>query len=85
MLKRWPGFTRFLHDGSTCIMNNAAERALRGLALGRKSWLFAGSDHGADRAAVMYTRSARQSSMTSTRKPGSPTCSPASPIRRKAA
>ncbi|SDF12343.1 Transposase IS66 family protein [Rhodospira trueperi] len=35
--------------------NNAAERALRGLALGRKSWLFAGSDRGAERAAVMYT------------------------------
>ncbi len=35
--------------------NNAAERALRGLALGRKSWLFAGSDRGAARAAVMYT------------------------------
>jgi hypothetical protein len=35
--------------------NNAAERALRGLALGRKAWLFAGSDRGADRAAVMFT------------------------------
>jgi transposase len=36
-------------------VNNAAERALRGLALGRKSWLFAGSERGAERAAVMYT------------------------------
>jgi transposase len=55
MLKRWPSFTRFLGDGRICITNNAAERALRGLALGRKSWLFAGSDRGAERAAIMYT------------------------------
>jgi len=55
MLKRWDGFARFLHDGRVCLTNNAAERALRGLALGRKSWLFAGSERGADRAAVMYT------------------------------
>ena len=54
MLKRWEGFTRFLEDGRICLTNNAAERALRGLALGRKSWLFAGSDRGADRAAVIY-------------------------------
>ena len=46
---------RFLEDGRICLTNNAAERALRGLALGRKSWLFAGSDRGAERAAVMYT------------------------------
>jgi len=55
MLKRWEGFTRFLADGRICLTNNAAERALRGLALGRKSWLFAGSQRGAERAAVMYT------------------------------
>jgi transposase len=55
MLKRWPTFTRFLHDGRICLTNNAAERALRGIALGRKSWLFAGSDRGGERAAVMYT------------------------------
>jgi hypothetical protein len=55
MLKRWPGFTRFLQDGRVCLTNNAAERALRGNALGRKSWLFAGSDRGGDRAAFMYT------------------------------
>jgi len=55
MLKRWPGFTRFLDDGRICLTNNAAERALRGIALGRKSWLFAGSDRGGVRAAVMYT------------------------------
>ena len=55
MLTRWPGFTRFLEDGRICLTNNAAERALRGLALGRKSWLFAGSERGGERAAVMYT------------------------------
>jgi len=55
MLTRWEAFTRFLEDGRICLTNNAAERALRGLALGRKSWLFAGSDRGAERAAVMYT------------------------------
>jgi len=48
-------FTRFLEDGRICLSNNAAERALRGIALGRKSWLFAGSDRGGDRAAVMLT------------------------------
>jgi transposase len=55
MLKRWKGFTRFLQDGRICLTNNAAERALRGLALGRKSWLFCGSDRGGDRAAAMTT------------------------------
>jgi len=55
MLKRWAAFTRFLDDGRICLTNNAAERALRGVALGRKSWLFAGSDRGGERAAVMYT------------------------------
>ena len=55
MLKRWGSFARFLDDGRICLTNNAAERALRGICLGRKSWLFAGSDRGAVRAAVMYT------------------------------
>lgn len=55
MLKRWNAFTRFLDDGRICITNNAAERALRGIALGRKSWLFAGSDRGGQRAAAMYS------------------------------
>ena len=55
MLKRWEGFTRFLDDGRICLTNNAAERALCGIALGRKSWLFAGSDRGGERAAAMYT------------------------------
>ena len=55
MLKRWDAFARFLHDGRICLTNNAAERALRGFALGRKSWLFVGSERGADRAAAMTT------------------------------
>lgn len=55
MLKRWDAFTRFLDDGRICLSNNAAERALRGIALGRKSWLFCGSDRGGDRTAMMYS------------------------------
>jgi len=55
MLKRWASFTRFLEDGRICLTNNAAERALRGLALGRKAWLFAGSDRGGQRAALLYS------------------------------
>jgi transposase len=55
MLKRWPTFARFLEDGRICLTNNAAERALRGIALGRKAWLFAGSDRGGERAAAIYT------------------------------
>src|SRR5437667_53522 len=50
MLKRWPAFTRFLDDGRICLSNNAAERALRGIALGRKSWLLAGCDRGGRQA-----------------------------------
>src|SRR4029077_15771653 len=44
MLKRWDRFTRFIDDGRICLTNNAAERALRGFALGRRAWLFDGSD-----------------------------------------
>ncbi|HSO42135.1 MAG TPA: IS66 family transposase [Rhodospirillales bacterium] len=55
MLKRWPAFVRFLDDGRVCLSNNAAERALRGIALGRRNWLFAGSDRGGERAAAIYT------------------------------
>ena len=52
---RWQTFSAFLDDGRICLTNNAAERALRGVALGRKSWLFAGSERGGERAAAMYT------------------------------
>ncbi|HEX8486434.1 transposase domain-containing protein, partial [Sphingomonas sp.] len=67
MLGRWPAFTRFLDDGRICLTNSeplsaigprtmaSAERALRGAALGRKTWLFAGSDRGGERAAFMYS------------------------------
>ena len=55
ILKRWAGFTLFLQDGRVCLSNNAAERGLRGIALGRKSWLFCGSDRGGQRAAAMYS------------------------------
>ena len=55
MLKRWHAFARFLDDGRICLTNNTAERALRGIALGRKAWLFAGSDRGGDRATIMYS------------------------------
>ena len=55
MLKRWDRFAGSIEDGRICLSNNAAERALRGFALGRKSWLFAGSERGADRAAAIST------------------------------
>lgn len=55
MLRRWEAFTRFLDDGRVCLTNNVAERALRCVPLGRKAWLFCGSDRGGERAAVIYT------------------------------
>jgi len=55
VLRRWDRFAHFIDDGRVCLTNNAAERALRGFALGRKSWLFAGSERGAARAAAMTT------------------------------
>ncbi len=55
MLRRWDAFTRFLEDGRICLTNNAAERALRCVPLGRKAWLFCGSDRGGQRAAILYT------------------------------
>ncbi|PZO90031.1 MAG: IS66 family transposase [Sphingomonas sanxanigenens] len=55
MLRRWDAFTRFLEGGQVCLTNNAAERALRCVPLGRKAWLFCGSDRGGQRAAILYT------------------------------
>jgi transposase len=55
MLKRWSSFARFLDDGRLCLTNNAAERALRCIAVGRRNWTFAGSDRGGERAAAIYT------------------------------
>ncbi len=54
-LARWPALCRFATDGRLEMTNNAAERAIRPLALGRKNWLFAGSDNGGRRAATIYT------------------------------
>jgi hypothetical protein len=44
-----------LRDGRTCLDNNAAERSMRPMCLGRKNWLFAGSDAGGERAAAAYS------------------------------
>jgi transposase len=61
MLKRWDSFAvdprcgSTLTDGRICLSNNAAERSLRGVALGWKARLFAGSDRGGERAAAMYS------------------------------
>ena len=54
-LKRWTAMTRFLDDGRICMSNNAAERAVRGIAVGRRNWNFCGSDTGGVRAAAIYT------------------------------
>ena len=54
-LTRWRAFTRFLDDGCVCLSNNAAERAVRGIAVGRRNWTFAGSDEGGSRAASVYS------------------------------
>jgi transposase len=54
-LNRWNGLVRFLDDGRLCMTNNAAERALRGVAVGRHNWTFMGSDEGGRRAAAIYT------------------------------
>jgi hypothetical protein len=54
-LSRWDALTRFVDDGHIEMDNNAAERSLRGVALGRKNYLFAGSDTGGERAAAIYS------------------------------
>jgi transposase len=54
-LTRWGALTRFLDDGRICMSNNAAEREIRPVAMGRKNWTFAGSDEGGHRAAAIYT------------------------------
>ena len=52
---RWDALVRYIHDGRIEIDNNAAERSIRGIALGRKNYLFAGSDAGGERAAAIYS------------------------------
>jgi transposase len=55
VLSRWDALTHYIEDGHVEIDNNAAERPLRGVALGRKNYLFAGSDAGGERAATIYS------------------------------
>ena len=55
MLTRWTALTRAFDDGRIALDNNPAERALRSVAVGRKNYLFAGSDRGAERAAALYS------------------------------
>jgi hypothetical protein len=52
---QWRALLRYLDDGELEIDNNASERALRRVAIGRKNWMFAGSDAGGERAAILYT------------------------------
>ena len=54
-LDRWDALLRFSEDGRVEMDNNAAERSLRAVALGRKNYLFAGSDAGGERAAAVYS------------------------------
>ena len=54
-MNQWQALVRYLDDGRIEIDNNTAERALRGVALGRKNYLFLGSDAGGERAATMYS------------------------------
>lgn len=54
-INQWKQLTRYLDDGHLPIDNSASERALRPIAVGRKNWLFAGSEEGAKRAAAIYT------------------------------
>ncbi len=54
-LGQWTALSRYLDDGDLAIDNNAAERALRAIAVGRKNWLFVGSNRGGRRAAILYS------------------------------
>jgi len=76
-LSRWDAFTRFLDDGRLCMSNNAAERELRAVAVGRRNWTFAGSDGVAGAPQPSTPSSPPPSSTTSIRRLGLPTCWPA--------
>ena len=54
-LNQWDALYRYLDDGRLAIDNNVAERALRGIAIGRKNWMFCGSEKGGHTAAVLFT------------------------------
>jgi len=79
-LGRWEALGRYYDDGRIEIDNNAAERALRCVALGRKNYLFDGSDAGGERAAAMYRLLAAPSSTATIPKRFSARCSRGSPI-----
>ncbi|SCB56158.1 IS66 C-terminal element [Bradyrhizobium shewense] len=55
IVRRWDDLARFLDDGTICLTNNCAQRALRGMALERRNWTFASIQRGTDRAAIMLT------------------------------
>jgi transposase len=74
-LRCWSTLTRFLDDGRLCMTNNAAERSMRCVAVGRKNWTFACSDRGDERAAAIYTLIETERSTESIRVPGWPMCS----------
>ncbi|TWA98959.1 transposase IS66 family protein [Bradyrhizobium stylosanthis] len=73
-LSRWDAFSRVLDDGRFCMSNNAAERELRAVAVGRENWTFAGPDEGAGVRPPSTASSPPPSSMTSTHRLGLPTC-----------
>jgi transposase len=73
-LTRWDALTRFADHGRIEIDNSAAERSLRGVALGRKNYLFAGSDRGGERAATMYSLIGSANLTASIPKPICATC-----------
>ncbi len=80
MLRRWHDFARVLDGGRICLTNNCAERALRGIVLGRWNWTFAGSQRCANRAAIMLTAITTCRLKRSPPRLGSTTSSPVSPI-----
>ena len=81
-LNLWPALLRYCDNGIIEIDNSAAERALRGVAIGRRNYLFAGAHSGGERAAAIYSRSARPSWAVLTPRPGRAMCWPTSTIVR---
>ncbi|MCE4226372.1 transposase [Methylobacterium sp. C25] len=76
MLKRWSAFILFLDDGRVCLSNNAAERAIRPIAVGRRNWTFAALEAAGHQTAALYTLiETALSSTVSIRKLGLPTSS----------
>jgi hypothetical protein len=82
-LKRWTALTRFLDDGRLCMTNNAAERELRAIAVGRRNWTFAAPTKAAGGQPPSTRSLPPPSSTTSIRRPGSPMSSHACRITRR--